>query len=105
MGVPCLAMNVVRQSGANVMKVMGDVRERLEVIRKEILTRLDKDVGPDLRMRLVYDETTYIRSSIDLVMENLWVGGTLSILVLLVFLRSLKATAVIALAIPISIIG
>ncbi len=105
MGVPCLAMNVIRQSGSNVMRVMAAVRDRLEVVRKDMLPRLDPVAGPDLRLRQVYDETNYINSSIALVLENLWVGGTLSILVLMVFLRSFKATAVIALAIPLSIIG
>jgi HAE1 family hydrophobic/amphiphilic exporter-1 len=105
MGSPCLAMNVIRQSGANVMTVMAAVRERLEEVRAEFLPRLDPAAGPDLRMRQVYDETRYIQSAINLVLNNLWIGGSLAVLVLLVFLRSIKSVAVIALAIPISIIG
>lgn len=105
MGRPCLAMNVIRQSGANVMTVMDEVRVRLEEVRKDILPRMDPSMGPSLRMRQAYDETNYIRASIGLVVENLWVGGLLSVLVLLVFLRSIKSTLVIALAIPICIIG
>lgn len=105
MGRPCLAMNVIRQSGANVMTVMADVRARLKEVRSEFLPRLDPEVGPALRLRQVYDETEYIQSAIDLVIGNLWKGGSLAIIVLLVFLRSFRTTAVIALAIPISIIG
>ncbi len=104
-GAPCLAMNVIRQSGANVMKVMADLRQRLDEIRTDILPRLDPAAGADLRIRQVYDETTYIQSAIDLVVENLWLGGSLAICVLLLFLRSIRSTTVIALAIPISIIG
>lgn len=105
MGAPCLAMNVIRQSGANVMDVMSGVRARLEEIRTDFLPRIDPVVGPDLRMRQVYDETEYIQSAIDLVLGNLWRGGTLAVIVLLVFLRSIKSVAVIGIAIPISIIG
>ncbi|MEX2217510.1 MAG: efflux RND transporter permease subunit [Phycisphaerales bacterium] len=105
LGEPCLAMNIKRQSGSNVMKIMAQVRERLEVVRKEMLPRLDPVVGPGLRMRQVYDETNYIRSSIDLVLTDLRVGGALAVIVLLVFLRSVRITLLIALAIPISVIG
>src|SRR5690606_7316511 len=74
-GYPSIAMNVIRQSGANVMDVMEEVRVRLEDVRGEILPNLAGDVGPHLRLRQVYDETTYIDSSIDLVTSNLWLGG------------------------------
>ncbi|MCA9292888.1 MAG: efflux RND transporter permease subunit [Phycisphaerales bacterium] len=105
MGHPCIAMNVIRQSGANVMAIMDDVQVRLDEVRVEILPRLDPVIGDKLRMRQVYDETTYIRSSIGLVTQNLWVGGSIAALVLLIFLRSFVATGVVAIAIPISVIG
>lgn len=105
LGQPCIAMNVIRQANANVVDVMAEVRLRLDEVRKEILPKLAGDVGPDLRMRQVYDETVYIDSAIGLVLENLWRGGILAAIVLVVFLRSFIATGVIALAIPISVIG
>jgi HAE1 family hydrophobic/amphiphilic exporter-1 len=105
LGQPCLAINVLRQTDANVVEVMAGVNEQIEQIRIDLLPNLDDRVGPHLRLRQVYDETTYISSAIDLVLENLWIGGILAGLVLLVFLRSIAATLVIALAIPISVIG
>lgn len=105
LGQPCLAINALRQTDANVVEVMTDMREQLDQIRQDILPNLHPEVGPYLRMRQVYDETTYISSAIDLVLENLWIGGILAGLVLLIFLRSVPATLVIALAIPISVIG
>lgn len=105
MGSPCLAMNVIRQGGSNVMTVMSNVRERLEEVRTEFLPRLDPAVGPDLRMRQVYDETVYIDSAINLVYGNLWEAGTLTVLALLICLRSIRSTLVIAMAIPISILA
>lgn len=105
LGQPCLAINVLRQTDANVVEVMEGVRGQLDQIRLDILPNLDDEVGPYLRLRQVYDETTYISSAIDLVLSNLWIGAILAGVVLLVFLRSVPATLVIALAIPISVIG
>jgi len=104
-GGQAIAINAKRQTGSNVMRVMAGLRERLEVVRAEILPTIHPEVGPHLRLRQVYDETTYIQSAIDLVMQNLWVGGLLAGGVLWIFLRSLTSTGVIALAIPTSIIG
>ncbi|MEE8315714.1 MAG: efflux RND transporter permease subunit, partial [Syntrophobacteria bacterium] len=58
-----------------------------------------------LRLRQVYDETEYIESAINLVRQNLFVGGTLAVLVLILFLRSINSTLIIATAIPISVVG
>lgn len=52
-----------------------------------------------------YDQRPYIRGAIDLVKENILIGSVLAVLVLLVFLRSLRATVVVGLAIPVSVIG
>lgn len=104
-GAPCIAMNCIRQSGANVVDVMAELRERLDEVRTEILPRLDAEVGPHLRLRQVYDETTYITSAIGLVTSNLWFGGAIAAAVLLLFLRSFVMTGVVALAIPVSVIG
>lgn len=104
-GRPCLAMNVIRQGGANVMEVMEQVRERLKVVQSEMLPRLDPQVGPSLRIRQVYDETNYINSAINLVLQNLREGAVLAVIVLLLFLRSVRSTLIISLTIPICVIG
>ncbi|MFG0285708.1 MAG: efflux RND transporter permease subunit [Phycisphaerales bacterium JB039] len=104
-GQPSLAINAVRQTDANVVEVMNELRQRLEEIRRDILPFLHPTVGPDLRLRMVYDETTYIDSAVGLVTQNLWLGGLIAGTVLLIFLRSVIATGVIAMAIPISVIG
>jgi len=105
LGEPAIAMNAIRQTNANVMKVMAKLRGTLDEVRADVLPRLDPEVGPYLRMRQVYDETVYITSAIDLVLNNLWVGGLLATAVLLLFLRSFVATGIIAIAIPISVVG
>ncbi|MEM1183487.1 MAG: efflux RND transporter permease subunit [Planctomycetota bacterium] len=108
-GHPSVAMNVIRQSGANVVAVMDDLRGRLEEVRAERLPKFAPEgyptLGQHLRIRQVYDETTYIDSAMNLVTTNLFIGGALAAVVLMVFLRSFVSTAIIAIAIPISVIG
>ena len=96
---PTIAVNAKRQTGANVIQVMKGVRQAIVEMNEGLL----KERG--LRLRQVYDETEYIESAIDLVRQNLVVGGSLAVLVLLVFLRSINSTLIIATAIPISVVG
>jgi HAE1 family hydrophobic/amphiphilic exporter-1 len=96
---PTMAVNCKRQTGANVIQVMKGVRAAIVELNAGLL----KERG--LRLRQVYDETEYIESAIDLVRQNLFVGGTLAVLVLLLFLRSINSTLIIATAIPISVVG
>jgi hypothetical protein len=53
----------------------------------------------------VYDQTVYIEDALSLVNSNIWVGGALATLVLLFFLRSVRSVSIIAVAIPISVLG
>ena len=58
-----------------------------------------------LTLKQVYKETVYINSAIELVRQNIWIGGSLAAVLLLLFLRSFRATLVISIAIPVSVIG
>ena len=98
-GANVIAVNCVRETGANVMDVMEGLRGALAQLNDGVLA----DRG--LTLTQVYDETDYITSAVGLVQQNIWLGGLLTILVLLVFLRSARSTLVIAIAIPTSIIG
>lgn len=107
---PAIAINVIRQSDSNVLEIMDELKVRLEDVREKILPNISGEssaglIGPDLRMRQVYDETIYIRGAIGLVTQNLWIGGSIAVMVLLIFLRNWRATGIIAIAIPISVIG
>jgi len=98
-GQPAMAVNAVRETGANVIEVMEGVRAAIKDLNNNILP------AEGLQLRQVYDETTYIKSSIGLVQQNIFVGGAMAALMLLLFLRSGGATMVISMAIPVSIIG
>lgn len=100
-GAASLALPVFRESGANVITVMEELHKRIDIVNESILPT----IGPKLHMQQVYDETDYINHAISLVQNNLWLGGTLAGLVLLMFLRTIRPTIVVAMSIPISIIG
>jgi hydrophobic/amphiphilic exporter-1 (mainly G- bacteria), HAE1 family len=107
---PAIAINVIRQNDSNVLEIMDELKVRLEDVREKILPNIGGEssagaIGPDLRLRQVYDETIYIRSAIGLVTQNLWIGGSIAVIVLLLFLRNWRATGIIAIAIPISVVG
>lgn len=98
-GDPAVAINALQESGANTLDVMDGLREALRDLNEGLL----KDNR--LTITQVYDETDYINSSIDLVQQNLIVGGFLAVAALLLFLRSASSTLIVATAIPISVIG
>ncbi len=99
LGVPGLAFNAVRETGANVIETMAGLRVAVEELNAYQLP------AAGLELRQVYDETVYINSAIDLVRQNIWLGGSLAAIVLVLFLRSFRATLVVSIAIPVSVIG
>jgi HAE1 family hydrophobic/amphiphilic exporter-1 len=99
LGKDAIAFNAKRQTGANVIATMKGIGDAVRELNRSFVP----DAG--LKLQQVYDETVYINSAIDLVQQNIWVGGALAAMVLLLFLRSARATLVISIAIPVSIIG
>ena len=75
-----LAINAVRQSGSNVIEIMRGVRNAVKELNEDSLPNLG------LILEQVYDETIYIDSAIKLVRQNIWIGGILAIIILILFL-------------------
>ncbi len=99
LGAPSLAVSVKRKIGANVIETMAGLRAAAAELQQGPVAQAG------LTLRQVYDETVYIDSALDLVQQNVYVGGVLAAIVLLVFLRSWRATTTVVLAIPVSIVG
>ena len=97
-GARSIAIRVTREKDKNVLETM----QRLRTVAAEIDTRL---AARGLGLTLVYDETTYIDSAIGLVNDNIFVGGLLTLGTLLVFLRNVRSTLIVALSIPVSVMG
>jgi hydrophobic/amphiphilic exporter-1 (mainly G- bacteria), HAE1 family len=93
-GVPVIRLSIQKQSGANTVSVADRILEET--------ARINAD-REDLHLSVDSDQSTFIRQSISNVQSSAIWGGLLAILILYIFLRSGSTTAIIALAIPISI--
>jgi hydrophobic/amphiphilic exporter-1 (mainly G- bacteria), HAE1 family len=91
---------VFKAADANTVAVASAVRAELVALEQEYRDRRDP-----LVFDVVFDQSRFIKQSIDEVLNTAIAGGILATLVLLMFLRSVKSTAIIALAIPISIVA
>lgn len=80
-GESSIAINALRETGANVL----DAMEGLKAVNKDLNEGILKQKG--LQLTQVYDETEYIYSSVNLVQQNIFVGGALTMIVLMVFLH------------------
>ncbi|TWT29402.1 Multidrug resistance protein MdtB [Posidoniimonas corsicana] len=85
-----IAVNVVRETGANVIDVMAGLYETNDFLNREILN------PKGLTLTQVYDETDYIESSVNLVQQNIFLGGALTMVVLMAFLHLGARTLVVA---------
>ena len=97
-GEPAIAMNAQAEQGVNVIQVMEGLKAALAELNQGPLKR------EGLQLIQMYDETIYIGRAMNLVRNNLLLGILLAISVLWWFLRKFRATLIVAVAIPISII-
>jgi len=95
-GRPGIRLSVDKQSGKNTVDVAKAVLKEIEKINRDF---------PQIHVTPIIDTSDYIQRSISNVGSSILYGGGLAILVLLLFLRSFGSTAVIATAIPISIVA
>jgi HAE1 family hydrophobic/amphiphilic exporter-1 len=98
-GRSAIAVNAIRQTGANVLEAMDGLRAAALELNEGIL------IPRGFQLFQVYDETDYINRSLSLVQQNLVLGSLLAIIVLYLFLRTGSSTLVVGLAIPISMMG
>ena len=98
-GKPAVTFSAIREQSSNVVATMIRLRS---VVDRLNASELD---ARGLNLRIVYDETRYISSAIDLVQQNIWVGGILALSILMLFLRNIVPTLIIFAAIPVSVIG
>ncbi|HKJ05011.1 MAG TPA: efflux RND transporter permease subunit, partial [Geopsychrobacteraceae bacterium] len=98
-GIPGLAVGVRPEAGTNILEMTNLVEEQYRWLNENKLN------PKGLYLDWVYDQRFYINGAIDQIKQNIMLGGLLAVGVLLLFLRSIRATIVVATAIPISIIG
>jgi hydrophobic/amphiphilic exporter-1 (mainly G- bacteria), HAE1 family len=96
-GNPAVLLAIRRQSGTNTVAVIDGVKQRLAEIQAWL--------PGGYALRIVRDESEYIKASVDTVQEHLVVGAFLAALVVLLFLRNWRSTVIAAIAIPTSIVS
>ncbi len=96
-GRPAVSLSIQKQSGANTTAVAEKVKQEM--------TRLQQELPGNIQFALAFDQSDTIKKSINDVGHTIMLGGGLAVIILLVFLRNLRTTVVIALAIPFAIIA
>src|SRR5207248_2813889 len=89
-------LRVLKQPGANTIKVVDSIRAALPNLR---------GVPANVKLQISFDQSSYIRAAVKALEHEAVQGGLLAILVILIFLVSFRATAIVAVAIPLSIIA
>ena len=95
-GEPGIRLSVNKQSGKNTVEIARGALKELERINRDI---------PQIKIIPMIDTSDYIQRSIRNVGSSATYGGILAVIVLLVFLRNMRSTVIIATAIPVSIIA
>ena len=98
-GKRSMALLFFREAGSNVLEVTQKIRATVADLQSRLMA------AEGLSFTIVSDQTHYINSALGLVRQNLLLGGGLAVIVLLFFLRSFTAAAVVSIAIPICTIG
>ena len=96
-GQPAVILDVQRQPGANIVETVATL--------KAALPKLERAMPASVRLRVVNDRTTTIRASVDDVQVTLILAVVLVVGVIFLFLGSLRATLIPALALPLSLIA
>ncbi len=98
-GNPAMALRVDRENGANVLETLNRVKAAVAELRDGPLAENGLTIAQS------FDASVFIYRAIGLVTSNLALGVLLAVGVLWWFLRRLRATLIVALAIPISLLG
>ena len=94
---PAVILNIQRQPGANVIEVVDRIHH--------LLPQLQHGLPSAVTLSVLTDRTTTIRASVDDVQFELALSVVLVVAVIFVFLRHLAATAIPAVAVPLSLVG
>ncbi|MCQ2248514.1 MAG: efflux RND transporter permease subunit [Treponema sp.] len=95
-GEPGVYVSVTKQSGENSVNVANGVYAKMAELRKTLPS--------DITMEIVRDDTDSIRDTLRTLLDSAWQGLVLAVIILFVFLCSIKTTIIIAVSIPLSII-
>ena len=96
-GVPMVGVVVVPQPGANHIEIANNVYQRME--------QMKKDLPEDVHFKYSFDNTKFIRASINEVKNTIFEAFVLVILIIFLFLRDWRVTLIPCIVIPVSLVG
>lgn len=96
-GVPTVSLEVQRQSGANTVEVIRNIKSELERVRPQL--------PADVKLEVIRDQSRYIEAALHEITRHLVLGSILASLVVLLFMRSWRSTLIAAIAIPSSVVS
>lgn len=95
-GLQSVSIAVQKQSGTNTVAVAEDITKAIQGLQGEF---------PELTLDTVYDESVYIKQTINTVFREAVLGGLLAIVILFIFFHNLRTTFITATAIPIAVMA
>jgi len=96
-GISSISLGIQKQSGTNTVEVVDRVKKEVNKIR---------DTLPGgMNLNIAFDQSDFIKRSIDEVQHHLIYGGFFAIFAVLLFLRNIRTTIISAMAIPASVIS
>lgn len=96
-GVPMVGVAVIPQPGANHIEIADAVYERMQT--------MEKDLPEDVKYSYGFDNTKFIRASINEVKQTVYEAFILVIIIIFLFLRDWRVTLIPCIVIPVSLIG
>ncbi|MGK2914277.1 MAG: efflux RND transporter permease subunit [Porticoccaceae bacterium] len=97
-GKEAVGLGIVKVSNANTVAIVDEVYRRIE-------TEINPQLPPGLKLSISSDDSLFVREMVDALEEHLLLGTLLTAFVVWVFLKSVRSTLIIAVAIPISLLG
>jgi len=97
-GRESVGLGIVKVSNANTVAIVDEVYRRID-------SEINPQLPPGMKLSVSSDDSLFVREMVDSLEEHLVLGTLLTALVVWMFLKSVRSTAIIATAIPISLLG
>lgn len=96
-GEPAIGIGIQKQTGTNTVEVVDRIQAEL--------ARIQKTLPEGMKLQVAFDQSLFIRDSMDQVREHLVIGSILAVIAVFLFLRNPRTTLISAIALPVSIIS
>ncbi len=95
---PSIGLGIIKVANSNTVDIINKIKEKVN-------TQIRPSLPPGLELKISTDDSIYIKSMVKSLQNHILEGTLLAALVVLFFLKSLRSTFIIAIAIPISLLG